>query len=100
MHIRERKMEPRVIVTIAIAILSVGGTIGVVVFFFKDKIKTANVFGWIGFVSSIGLIVMGAIIHHWWVWVPAIILVIVSGFFLLANNCDDGPYPSPSYYDE
>ena len=86
-------MEPKIFITIAFAVLWVAGIAGSVYSFNKGNTKAVNVFGWIWFVSSIALIVMGAIIHRWWVWVPAIIAVIVSGFFLLGNNIEDVPYP-------
>lgn len=89
-------MEPKIFITIAFAVLWVAGISGSVYSFNKEKTKAANVFGWIWFVSSIALIVMGAIIHRWWVWVPAIIAVIISGLFLLVNNSEDGPYPPDS----
>ncbi len=93
-------MEPKIVITTVFAVLAVVGLVGLLILLTKGKTKTANVFGLVGLVSSIGDIVMGAIIHTWWVWVLAIIFVIASLFFLLANNLDDGPYPVPGYYDE
>ena len=89
-------MNANGIITIVFTATAVIGIVGAFFMLIYDKNKGFNVFGTIALVSCLILIIMGFILKHWWIWVPAIIFFIISGLALLVNNLQDGPvYQDP-----
>ncbi len=92
-------METNTILTIVFSVVAIVSAVVAGRAFWYCKDKVLYIFGGITAAASVGSIIMGSIIHRWWVWVPAIILLVIALAIMLLN-CITGDSPSGPFDDE